>query len=268
MRHRFPSRVRLHREMSSPTFVPLTIFRGLAGVAFLCFGELFWMHTSRIGLEGEGKVLGTIALVLGAAMAVGALCGAAGISFSADEGGRLPLVASVYLSAPLSLADLVGAVTFMAKRSEVLRLDLEHEETHGGRPNPGPPGPGGAPESPQSRTDAFRRLYDTFIVLALAFSVLEALMFRLGRRRIAANADRWRRTRGIGGGGGSFLSTGALESLLDEEDVRHAGWEDWRGETVQQSLLMEQRYEQLRRSNLEKNEGLLEHTRGGGKNRL
>lgn len=114
----------------------------------------------------------------------------------------------------------------------MLRLDLEHEETHGGRPNPGPPSPVPAPESPQSRTDAFRRLYDTFVVLALAFSVLEALMFRLGRRRIAANAERWRRTRGAGGG--SFLSTGALESLLDEEDIRHAGWEDWRGETVQQ----------------------------------
>lgn len=69
--------------MSSPTFVPLTIFRGLAGVAFLCFGELFWMHMSRIGLEGEGKVLGTIALVLGASMAIGALCGAAGISVRA-----------------------------------------------------------------------------------------------------------------------------------------------------------------------------------------
>eukprot|EP00903_Cladosiphon_okamuranus_P013291 g12390.t1 len=259
MRHRFRSRVRLHREMSSPTFVPLTIFRGLAGVAFLCFGELFWMHMSRIGLEGEGKVLGTIALVLGATMVVGALCGAAGISFSADEGGRLPLLASVYLAAPLSLADLVGAITFMVKRSQVLRLDLEHEETHGGRPKPGPPSD--VPESPQSRTDAFRRLYDTFVVLALAFSVLEALMFRLGRRRIANNAERWRRERGVGGGG-SFLSTGALESLLDEEDVRHAGWEDWRGQTVQQSLLMEQRFEQLRRTNQEKNEGLLEHTRG------
>lgn len=29
---------------------------------------------------------------------------------------------------------------------------------------------------------------------------------------------------------------------------------------------MEQRYEQLRRTNLEKNEGLLEHTRGGKNN--
>lgn len=82
MRHRIASRVRIHREMSSPTFVPLTIFRGLAGVAFLCFGELFWMHLSRIGLEGEGKVLGSIALVLGSTMAIGALCGAAGISVS------------------------------------------------------------------------------------------------------------------------------------------------------------------------------------------
>lgn len=113
----------------------------------------------------------------------------------------------------------------------MLRRDLEHEETHRGRPNPGPIP---VPESPQSRTDAFRRLYDTFLVLALAFSVLEALMFRLGRRRIATNAERWRRAHGIGIGGGSFLSTGALESLLDEEDVKRAGWEDWRGETVQQ----------------------------------
>lgn len=60
-------------------------------------------------------------------------------------------------------------------------------------------------------------------------------MFRLGRRLIANNAERWRRERGVGGGGGgSFLSTGALESLLDEEDVKRAGWEDWRGDTVQQ----------------------------------
>lgn len=35
-----------------------------------------------------------------------------------------------------------------------------------------------------------------------------------------------------------------------------------------QNLVMEQRYEQLRRSNSERNEGLLEHTRGGEKNRL
>lgn len=123
------------------------------------------------------------------------------------------------------------------KKWQVLRLDLQHEETHGGRPRPGPPSPIPAPESPQSLTDSFRRLYDTFLLLALAFSVLEALMFRLGRRRIAANAERWRRSRGIGGGGGGgggFLSTGALESLLDEEDVKRAGWEDWRGETVEQ----------------------------------
>lgn len=39
--------------------------------------------------------------------------------FTADEGGRLPLLASVYLSAPLSVADLVGAITFMVKRAEV-----------------------------------------------------------------------------------------------------------------------------------------------------
>ena len=39
--------------------------------------------------------------------------------FSTDEGGRLPLLAAVYLSAPLSLADLVGAITFAAERSKV-----------------------------------------------------------------------------------------------------------------------------------------------------
>lgn len=38
------------------------------------------MHLSRIGLEGEGKVLGSIALFLGSAMVVGTICGAAGIS--------------------------------------------------------------------------------------------------------------------------------------------------------------------------------------------
>lgn len=67
-------------DASSPTFVPLTLFRGIGGVAFLCFGELFWVHLSRIGMEGEGKMLGSISLLLGSAMVVGALCGAAGIS--------------------------------------------------------------------------------------------------------------------------------------------------------------------------------------------
>lgn len=38
------------------------------------------MHLSRIGLEGEGKLLGSIALCLGVAMAVGAVMGAAGIA--------------------------------------------------------------------------------------------------------------------------------------------------------------------------------------------
>lgn len=72
-----------YADAPSPTFVPLTIFRGLAGVAFLCFGELFWMHLARIDLDGEGQLLGSIALILGSAMAIGALCGAAGILVSA-----------------------------------------------------------------------------------------------------------------------------------------------------------------------------------------
>lgn len=38
------------------------------------------MHLSRIGLEGEGKILGTMALCLGVAMAVGAVMGAAGVA--------------------------------------------------------------------------------------------------------------------------------------------------------------------------------------------
>lgn len=54
-------------------------------------------------------------------------------------------------------------------------------------------------------------------------------MFRLGRRRLASAAAR----RG-GRGSTSFLSSGALESLLDEQDVREAGWESWQGDSVQQ----------------------------------
>ncbi|CAM9469065.1 unnamed protein product [Hapterophycus canaliculatus] len=119
MRHRLATRVRLHHHDSTPAFLPLALFRGIAGIAFLCFGELFWMHLSRMGLTDDAQVLGSIALVLGSAMAVGALCGAAGHSFSADEGGRLPRLGAVYLCAPLSLADLVGAITFTIKRSEV-----------------------------------------------------------------------------------------------------------------------------------------------------
>lgn len=111
-------------------------------------------------------------------------------------------------------------------------MDLEHEEHRGMRPAPGPPGPDPTPEDddPESRADSFRRLYDTFIFLALAFTVLEALMLRLGRRRLAA-AEMRRKGR-VGEGG--FLATGALESLLDEEDLRQTGWEDWPGESVQQ----------------------------------
>lgn len=67
-------------DAPSPTFVPLTILRGIGGVAFLCFGELFWVHLSRIEMKEEGKLLGSISLLLGSVMVVGALCGAAGIS--------------------------------------------------------------------------------------------------------------------------------------------------------------------------------------------
>lgn len=64
----------------SPVFVPLTVLRGIAGVAFICFGEFFWLHLHRIGLAGEGKVLGWMALGLGSTMVLGAALGAAGIS--------------------------------------------------------------------------------------------------------------------------------------------------------------------------------------------
>lgn len=80
MRHRFATRVRLHHHDSAPAYLPLALFRGIAGIAFLCFGELFWMHLSRIGLKDEAQVLGSIPLILGSVMAVGALCGAAGHS--------------------------------------------------------------------------------------------------------------------------------------------------------------------------------------------
>lgn len=83
-RRTWARRVRLDNNFradgASPTFLMLIILRGLTGVAFLCFGELFWMHLSRIGLEGEAKVLGSIALILGVGTATGAICGAAGFS--------------------------------------------------------------------------------------------------------------------------------------------------------------------------------------------
>ncbi|CAM9716864.1 unnamed protein product, partial [Scytosiphon promiscuus] len=259
MRHRFATRVRLHHHDTAPAYLPLALFRGVAGIAFLCFGELFWMHLSRIGLTDEAQVLGSIALILGSVMAVGALCGAAGHSFSEDDGGRLPRLGAVYLCAPLSVADLMGAITFTIKRAEVRRR--KSHAGGGGRPHRGGAEtivPGSPEDTPQSRAESFRKLYDTFLFLALACSMLEAIMFRFGRRHIgAANAERRRRYRRGGTG------PGVSESLLDEEDVRDAaeGWEDWRGES--QRLLMEQRYEQLRRNSLEKSEGLLEHTRGG-----
>lgn len=113
---------------------------------------------------------------------------------------------------------------FVSYKQQVLTSDREHEEDRGGG------GGGGRPDGdPESRANSFRRLYDVFLFLALAFSVLEALMFRLGRRRLAAAAER-RKGRGTRG----FFSTGALESLLDEEDCRRAGWEDWPGESVEQ----------------------------------
>lgn len=44
------------------------------------------------------------------------------IQFSQDDGGRLPLLGAVLLSAPLSLADFVAALTFVVKRSMVRRM--------------------------------------------------------------------------------------------------------------------------------------------------
>lgn len=114
----------------------------------------------------------------------------------------------------------------------MLRLDKQHEENRGRRPRPGPEPSPDAHDSEQSAADSFRRAYDVFIFLALALSVLEALMLRLGRRRLA-DAEARRKERGTR----SLLSTDALESLLDEEDVRRAGYEGWPGESVQQVCL-------------------------------
>lgn len=139
----------------------------------------------------------------------------------------------------------------MKTTTQVLRLDLQHEETHaggGGRPHPRGTDtivPGSPEDTPQSRAESFRKLYDTFLFLALACSMLEAVVFRFGRRHIigAEQRRRYRRS-GWGGadvglGGGGMVSINGLESLLDEEDVRESarGWEDWRGETVQQVLV-------------------------------
>lgn len=66
----------------SPTFTPLAILRGLAGVIFICQGEFFWMHLHRIGLPVNGKVMGGMALGLGSVMVFGAIMGAAAVSVS------------------------------------------------------------------------------------------------------------------------------------------------------------------------------------------
>ncbi|CAM9262482.1 unnamed protein product, partial [Ascophyllum nodosum] len=258
-----------HDPGPSPTFVPLTLFRGVAGIAFLCFGELFWMHLSRVGLDKESAIMGSMALTLGAVMVLGAVCGAAGIMFSADEAGRLPLVASVHLSAPLSLADFVVAVTFAFNRAQILRWDLRHEEERGEARHRSPPGhdPSTDPgDDPESRAESFQRLYDVFIALALAFSVVEMLIFRLGRRRLVV-ASAASVTRTYRGGVRSIVSSNTLQSLLDEDDLEQAKLDGWPGD-VQQNREMEQRYEQLSRASLVKNEGLLAHARGGNNNSL
>lgn len=111
-------------------------------------------------------------------------------------------------------------------------MDLEHEESRGSRPQPGPPSPdpgSGQQDDGQARANSFGRLYDIFIFLVLAFSVLEMLMFHLGKRQLAAAANR----RG-GRGSRSFMSTGGLESLLDEDDLRQVERESWSGESVQE----------------------------------
>lgn len=120
--------------------------------------------------------------------------------------------------------------------NKVLRYDRDHEEQRGGGRQPSPPGPdpGSDPEDdPESRAASFRQLYDLFLVLTLAFSVLEMLIFRLGRRRLGTGLSAGNGGRGGAGSRGLMFSNG-LESLLDEEDLRQTGWEGWSAESVQQ----------------------------------
>lgn len=112
--------------------------------------------------------------------------------------------------------------------SQLLRLDSEHFRQHQKRNRPD------AWES--SGDDQFGRVYDVFIFLALAFSVLEMLMFHLGRRRLVETSFYERGLRGAAVAGGGNLRAGPLRSLLDEEDLREAAWESrgMQNETVQQ----------------------------------
>lgn len=120
--------------------------------------------------------------------------------------------------------------------NKVLRYDRDHEEQRGGGRQPSPPGPdpdSDPQDDPESRAASFRQLYDLFLALALAFSVLEMLIFRLGRRRLGTGLSAGDNGRGRAGSRGLMFSNG-LESLLDEEDLRQTGWEGWSAESVQQ----------------------------------
>ncbi|CAM9266713.1 unnamed protein product [Sphacelaria rigidula] len=224
------------------------------------------MHLHRIGLPVNGKVMGGMALGLGSVMVFGAIMGAAAVSFSQEDGYRVPLLAAVHLSAPLSMSDFLVACTFTIKRAALLRLNSEHSQQHQ-RPNP----PHDTNSLEKGSVDQFGRVYDQFIFMALAFSVLEMLIFHLGRRRLSDfpfNSQRGQRGGAVTVGAGA-LDAGPLRSLLDEEDLREAAWES-RGiqnQILQQDLDMQQRCEQLRRMQLEKSEGVLaQHARGGIRN--
>lgn len=94
---------------------------------------------------------------------------------------------------------------------QLVRLDRQHSQEHW-RPPRGSDQDGHAPD------DSFRRVYDLFIFLALAFSVLEALMFRLGKRWLLRTAH------GQSLGQDGELSSEPLKSLLDDDDLQEAGW--------------------------------------------
>ena len=139
-----------------------------------------------------------------------------------------------------------GAGAFVSvKKNEkqILRWDLRHEEERGEARHRSPPGhdPSTDPgDDPESMAESFQRLYDVFIALALAFSVVEMLIFRLGRRRLVV-ASAASVTRTYRGGVRSIVSSNTLQSLLDEDDLEQARLDGWPGDVQQVSTPLEGR---------------------------
>ncbi|CAM9234692.1 unnamed protein product [Discosporangium mesarthrocarpum] len=204
----------------------LTGLSGLSSLVFISFGQLLMMTSHRVGLSRWGVLFGSAPLVLGTAMCLGSILGAAGLS-SPDGACRWSLAVSVWLAAPLSLGNFLSFLTFVTRRHNIFKL-VEDNERGGPPPN------------------VFRRWYDGIIWLCVALTVLEALRYRLGKRRLSVMAAEQGEGLGPDARGRSLLA-GDIE---EEREI-----------TLRERLLWERHCNHLRRACAERNEGLVSKAR-------